>query len=332
MNRKQLTNLLKIVVSISLLTYIYFTLDIPALLSAIRNANVWWLTLALVTMMLTVVARALRWKILLNAIDVPVTLIQLTGIYFIGFLFNNILPSGVGGDAVRMLELRRHTKENADTVTSVLVDRFLGLSALQAIALGGILYDWQAVPAYIAYFTVTIFVVGMVGGLLLINAPLYRWLRDKIWLFRKITDISFIDKLFVSFQRYPLWALGRAYLVSFGFNFMLIALNVFVGLALGAQATIVQYIVIVPITALALLIPFSVGGLGFREGAYQTFFGQVGVPGEIAVAISILIFVIGNICPGLVGGVIYMFRGAQEMVSSSRKDELPGGSELPPSQ
>lgn len=315
MNRKLIFNLLKIIVSLGLLTFIFINLDTQAFLRSLRGANPWWLVVALVMMMAGVVTRAYRWQILLTAIGVPVPLGQLTAIYFIGFLFNNLLPSGLGGDAIRMLELRPYTRYGSDTVTSVIVDRFLGLSALQAIALVALIYDWTAVPAGLAYFTVAIFIGGLGVGYLLIHRPLYIMLQNRFSLFRRLTGLKMISQLFESFQRYPLGALGRSYLVSLLFNITLIAMNICIGLALGAEATLVQYAVFVPITSLALLIPISFAGLGVREEAYRQLFGQAGVSDEKAVAMSLLVYFIGNICTGLIGGAIYLLRSAHGMVS-----------------
>lgn len=315
MTRKQLFNILKIIISIGLLAFIFSTLDMTAFIQTVSQANPWWLLAALAMMMLGVVIRAWRWQILLNAIAVHVPLTELTNIYFIGFLFNNLLPSGLGGDAMRMVELSQHSERASDAVTSVVVDRFLGLSALQAIALMALIADWGAIPVEVAYFTVVIFLGGLVIGYLLINRTLYTLLRLRLGLFRRLTDIKLIGNIAESFQRYPLGALGRAYLVAFLFNISLIAMNVCIGLGLGAQAGLAHYAVFVPITSLVLLLPISFAGLGVREEAYRRLFSQVGVPSEIAVAMSLLVYVIGNICTGLIGGVIYLMRSARGVVS-----------------
>jgi len=314
-NRKQLLNILKIAVSVGLLIFIFSTIDLQAFLLVLQGANPWWLLAALVMITFGVVIRAWRWKILLDAIGVRVPLGELTAIYLIGFLFNNLLPSGLGGDAMRMVELNRHSQRGSDAVTSVLVDRFLGLSALQAIALLALLYDWGSIPPALAYFTVLIFVGGLAGGLLLINQRLYLGLRERWSLFRRITQIKMIGNLFESFQRYPLPALGKSYLVSILFNLSLITMNLFIGLALGAQATLAQYAVFVPITSLVLVIPISFAGLGVREEAYRQLFGQVGVPPEIAVAMSLMVYFLGNICTGIIGGIIYLIRSARDVAS-----------------
>ncbi|MCG3211637.1 MAG: hypothetical protein FOGNACKC_05283 [Anaerolineae bacterium] len=315
MNRKTLFNILKVLVSLGLLYFIFRSLDMQALLTVVRQANLWWLLAGLAMVLLGVVIRAVRWQILLDAIGVRVSIGELTSIYFIGFLFNNLLPSGLGGDAIRVIELNRHSERGADAVTSVLVDRFVGLSALQLIALVALLADWGAVPLSVAYFTVAIFIVGMVGGFLLINRPLYQALQNRFRLFRLATSIKWIGNLFESFQRYPLPALGKSYLVSLVFNITLILTNLFIGQGLGAQASLVHYAVFVPITSIVLLLPISFAGLGVRETAYSQLFGQVGVPAEVAVSMSLLYYVFGNIVTGVIGGVIYLSRSARDLVS-----------------
>lgn len=315
MNRKQLLNLLKVFVSIALLYFIFSNLDTQALFHVIRTANPWWLLAAVTSVLTGVFLRSVRWGILLNAIGVRVPIGELVSIYFIGFLFNNLLPSGLGGDAIRVLELNRHSQRGADAVTSVLVDRFIGLSALQMIALFALLVDWGSVPPAVSYFTIAIFSIGLVGGVLLINRPLYLTLQNRIGLFRAATGIRWVGKLFESFQRYPLPALGRAYLVSLVFNCTLILTNFCIGQGLGSQAKLVHYAVFIPITSLVLVIPISFAGLGVRETAYKQLFGQVGVPAEVAVSMSLLYYVFGNIVTGIIGGVIYLTRSAREIVS-----------------
>lgn len=318
MNRKQIFNIIKVIVSITLLTFIFIRLDVRVFLNVIRGAHPWWLLAALLVMMLGVVIRAWRWQILLEAINVPVPLTELTAIYFIGFLFNNLLPSGLGGDAIRVLEVNHHSQHSSDAFTSVIVDRFLGLSALQAIALIALIADWGAVPIAVAYFTIVIFLGSMVAGYLLINRSLYLWLQTHIALFRRLTEIKAIGKIFESFQGYPLPALGRAYLVAFLFNVVHITMHTFIGLGLGAQAKIIHYAIFVPIASLVLIIPLSFAGLGIREETYRQLFEQVGVPSEIGVAIALMVYFIGNFCMGVIGGLIYLLRSARSVITENQ--------------
>ena len=131
--------------------------------------------------------------------------------------------------------------------------------------------------------------------------------------------IKFIGNLFESFQRYPLPALGRSYLVAFLFNMIHITMYTFIGWALNAPVSLIQFAIIVPITSLVLLVPISFAGLGVREEAFRQLYGQIGVLPEVAVAMSLLIYFIGNVCTGLVGGAIYLWRGARGLVSEKEQ-------------
>ncbi|OQY30576.1 MAG: hypothetical protein B6243_10170 [Anaerolineaceae bacterium 4572_5.2] len=310
MSRKQLFNILKIVISVALIGGILYTIDIPTLVNVFRNANAGWLTAAAALMFLGIVVRAWRWQILLNSLQIFVSIRELTRIYLIGFLFNNLLPSGLGGDAIRMIELNRHSDHAGNAVTSVLVDRLIGLFGALTLALIALAFRWNAVPTEIAYVSLIIFGGIIFGGAALMSEALYQWVR-KIAFIRKITDIKFVNSLFVSFQTYSLASLGKSYLVSLLFNAILIAMNVAIGTGLGANIALAHYLVFVPLTSLVLVLPISFAGLGVREGAYVYLFSQVGVAEEVALGMSLMIYFIGNVIPGLLGGVIYFWRSAR---------------------
>lgn len=305
---QQLLTLLKIMVSVGLLVFIFTQIDTATLLTNIRQVRVGWLLLAIGVMFLGVVIRAWRWKVLLNSIDMSVPLSELTAIYLIGFLFNNLAPSGIGGDVMRVVELRQHNQRATDATTSILVERFLGLIALQTIGLIALLFDWAAVPIELAYLTVAMFLTLLITGYLFINQHLYKFLQENLSPFRRLTKIKVINKLFESFQSYPGWAIRQAYGVSLLFNGTLISMNICIGTAVGVQATIAQYAIFIPITSAVLIIPFTVGGLGIREGTYVGLFREVGVPEETALAMSLFSYAIGNLCSGVIGGFVYLAR------------------------
>ncbi|MFQ5576736.1 MAG: lysylphosphatidylglycerol synthase transmembrane domain-containing protein [Anaerolineae bacterium] len=310
MNRKTILNLLKIIVSAGLIALILRSIDLRELGRVLARANLGWLAAALAFSFGGVAARAKRWHILLDALRVRVPFTELLQIYFIGFLFNNLLPSGLGGDAIRMMELNRHSERAGDAVSSVLVDRMLGVFGSLSLALAALAFRWRAVPAQIAVLSILLF-AGLTGvGLALINQSLYHALR-RIPLIRRLTGIRFAGELFRSFQTYNLPTLGRSYTFSLLLSLCLIGMNMSIGRALGASISAVHFLVFVPLASLVLILPISFAGLGVREGAYVYLFGQVGVPQEVALGLSLLVYVLGNAMPGLLGGVVYLWRSAR---------------------
>src|SRR5439155_451094 len=89
--------------------YLIWKIDLGRTLHVIGNADPWYLVLALLLMTVTVLPMAWRWQLLLRAKGVEDRLPWLTRAYFVSYAAGQILPTSVGGDAVRIYETaRRH--------------------------------------------------------------------------------------------------------------------------------------------------------------------------------------------------------------------------------
>src|SRR5574341_1738168 len=96
-------NFLRIAISAGLLTYVlFFQSDLGQLWQTIAQAKWQYLGAAMSLMIAGTALRAVRWQVLLQAVGVTVPLRRLTHLYFVGAFFNIFLPTGFGGDAVRM--------------------------------------------------------------------------------------------------------------------------------------------------------------------------------------------------------------------------------------
>jgi uncharacterized protein (TIRG00374 family) len=311
LNRKRLFDLLKIGISLALIVIILRSVDVNALWKVMRNANPWYLLAVLVVVMAGVVLRAYRWQILLHDQGVNASLRELTSLWFVSFLFTNLLPSGIGGDAIKMYELSRSSERGAEAVSSVLVDRFMGLFALQAIGLVALAFSWRLVPGEIVLLTVAVFGASLLAAWVVSYRRLWNALARWVPLFDRLLSIKAVGSLVASLQGYSSSALLRSFGVGVAFNVLLIAMNVLIGTALGADLRLPYYLIFVPITSLVLILPISFAGLGVREGTYVFLFSQVGIAQEVALSLSLLVYVLGTVSPGLVGGVVYVLRGAR---------------------
>ncbi|MBZ0266580.1 flippase-like domain-containing protein, partial [bacterium] len=80
------------------------------------------------------VISALRWKVLLAAAGVPVSLARATRLYFIGYFFNLLLPTTVGGDVVRASGIGRAASLSL-VGGSIVIERLLGFGCLLGIGI-----------------------------------------------------------------------------------------------------------------------------------------------------------------------------------------------------
>jgi len=74
---------------------------------------------------------------------------------------------------------------------------------------------------------------------------------------------------------------------------------------LGVVLPLSVWFAVVPLVALAMVLPISIGGVGVREGGLAFLLAPAGVTAERAVAIGLLWF-LTTIGGGLIGGLLFL--------------------------
>jgi len=312
--KRQIRGGIQIAVSALLLALILRQVHWAEVWAALREIDVRWLAAAWALFLCGVGVRAVRWQVLLQALAVRRPLAELATWYLVGGFFNVILPTGFGGDVVRAAELAQDSGRPARVVNSVLVDRYLGIIVL--LAMGLIAAPLR--PGTAARLTVALMGALFAGGLAagwLLRQPWLAELARRPGPFGRGLKRLGGEALADAFAAYDRRALGRGLLASLAFNLLQIAWNVALGWGLGLRLPLVVYLVCVPLTAVALLLP-AFGGLGVRELTYVGLFAQAGVPAPTALALSLGVYII-TVATGLVGGVIYLAGGARRLRSTS---------------
>ncbi|MCX7670969.1 MAG: flippase-like domain-containing protein [Anaerolineae bacterium] len=311
MKRNRVRGLLQVAISVALLAFILRQVHWAEVWAALRRMDGRWLIVAWLLFLAGVIVRARRWQGLLDALAVHRPLRELVTWYLVGGFFNIVLPTGFGGDVVRAAELAQDTGRPARAVNSVIVDRYLGIMVL--LAMGLIAAPLRAGVASAATLAA---MAALFGGGLLAGWALRRPWRSA-WADRPGrlgTIAGRLAKLADAFAVYDRRALARGLVASFVFNVLQIGWNVALGWGLGLRLPLVAYLVFVPLTAVALLLP-AFGGLGVRELTYVGLFGQIGVPAATAMALSLGVYII-TVATGLLGGLVYLAGGMRRLLSA----------------
>jgi glycosyltransferase 2 family protein len=79
----------------------------------------------------------------------------------------------------------------------------------------------------------------------------------------------------------------------------------FIGLAIGAPASLKHYLVFLPIITVMTMLPVSIGGLGVRESALVALFVPVGLTPGQSVTLGLLWHAVAVVA-SLPGGWIYL--------------------------
>ena len=124
MTRSQLFNLLKFLVAVALLVWLFLKLPDPsALWQQIVTANKYLLLLGAICYATAVAVSGLKWGVLLRASGIAVPTGRLLSYQWMAEFFNNFLPAQVGGDVMRGYAVAADTRRTADATASVVIDR-----------------------------------------------------------------------------------------------------------------------------------------------------------------------------------------------------------------
>src|SRR5919197_3044519 len=135
MSRRLLRLLVTLVVSGLCTSYLICKIDVSRTLHILGHADLWYFLAAVAIMMGSVWPMAWRWQRLLHARRIRDRLSWLVRAYFVAYTAGQILPTAVGGDAVRIYETaRRHEGRGGQVAGSVLLERALGGAATLALA------------------------------------------------------------------------------------------------------------------------------------------------------------------------------------------------------
>ncbi len=297
--KNRLLNLAKLLVSVALLALIFRLIDPRQALASLRGMDWRFYAAAAVLFQLTLFIRSYRWRALLDALDTHVPVRRLLYLYYVGTLFNTFLPSGFGGDAVKMYELNRYSRRPSEAVGTVLVDRLAGIIML--FVMGLVAWPWvrQALPPREGYFLLLVSAGGLVATALFFQRRLMARLLRLLPKFVR----SKVEALYTAIYTCGTQALWKALAISTLFNLVLFGVNYYLARALGVRLPLLYFAAFMPILSLSMLIP-SVGALGTREGAYILLFGAAGVPQHVALAMSLAFYTI-NILTGAIGAALY---------------------------
>ncbi len=310
-----------------LLAYLLWRVGLQDVVDTLATIQWNWYLLAFGMFVLNVIIRAYRWYVLMRSLNNRPSFGLMVYLYFVGFFANNFIPSGFGGDVIKVVSLRQRFGRGAEALSSVLMDRVTGLMGSAIIALFAIAWNASSHTTDIDLPTFLWIVIALVSLGIPISFAIMRWSRPLELLVRFIPSVTMLPKwdkleqLVETVRRYPLSALGYSLLISIPFTLDLILLQYCIARSFGVVLPLAVFGLFVPIFALLNLLPITFNGLGVREGAFVFFFGAVGVSADIAVAMSLAFYFL-RFATGLIGGLLYALSSVNQMLRSPHAENL----------
>jgi uncharacterized membrane protein YbhN (UPF0104 family) len=327
-SRRLWANLFRIALSVTALALLLREVGSADVVEVLRHADPGYLGSACLLFLLGIVIRAFRWRVLLHGLGVTPPLRLLLKLYLIGNFFNTVLPSGFGGDVVRVVELAQQSRRSAAVgvaVGVVIVDRLTGILSLMALGLVVLPFTRGLAP-WLVWMFILIATGGLLGGALLLEGELLR--RVTAWLVMAVklpqalslAGQGKLADIYAAVSGAGARAVWQALALSTLFNLVNITIYWLCGLAVGIDVPLGFYFVFVPLLSLTLLVPISVGGLGARDWVAQPLLGSVGVPNAVAAGMTLAVYAV-TLSVGLIGLAIYLVEGLTGLWKQEENDE-----------
>ncbi len=282
--KKYISVIFKICLGVGLIIYLINSgyLNLQLIIEAI-NSHPWWFLFATCLLFIPVLLTSYRWWLLLLAQDTKISFSKTISLNFIGLFFNLCLPGGTGGDLAKCYYIASiYPDKKTATITTVLIDRFLGLSGLVLVGSISILLNpkisyFAKGPIKIISTTILLLSAGMLIGLVLfLNFPI-----SFIDLYpEKISHLpggKLIQKFYhaVRIYRNHQSVIYVSLFLSTLVHTTIIIMTIIFGRISGASLSWGFYGVITPLGLLANSLPISPAGLGVGEAVFEYFYNQV---------------------------------------------------------
>lgn len=313
-SRTLFTQALKITIAFSLIYWMWSSgkLDF-ATLGSVMTLERGLLGLLLVTANIFFCSE--RWRFLLSLQDRILSRWEAFKLSLIGIFFNYAMPGGVGGDVVKAFYFHKdHPQSKVVAVSSVLIDRVLGLYAMILMGLAVMIYDLRHVETVpqlqsLFYVVLIVFALGTAGLYCLFSNRLYQtgFLKK---ILHKVPMSTKLLKLYESFYSYGRirGSITRTVLISILAQAFSILFLILVGSAVAPEISGSTYFLVAPLGFIVNGLPITPAGIGVSQAAFYFLFNvYTGFTSSIGATV-ITAFQVTQLVCGLVGAVFYLQR------------------------
>ncbi len=231
--------LLKIAVTSVLLYFVFRKVNFADVKYRLFHANYWWMLAALLSFFASMIASSWRLLSFFRSIDLKLDPRFNFRLYLLGLFYNFLLPGGIGGDGYKIYLLNKTYKLPAKKVFwAIMFDRLSGLWAIGLIIVALVFL----IPQIDIQITIPL-------GIFVVGSAIYYFVAYKF---------------FKEYTKYFFEAHAKALLVQ-GLQVLTI---IFILFGQDFTEKYSPYLLSFLISALATIIPISVGGAGVRETVF----------------------------------------------------------------
>ncbi len=276
-------NIIKLLITIAILSYLFQQVDYHTLFTLLLSSHLEWLFIALIMQFISTFIAVFRWFQISKLLIFKETFLFYIHSYFKGSFFNQFLPSSIGGDAIRILDLTHKQYDKKEAFYGVFVDRIVGLVGLLTLNLIASLLFFGIFDKDFSLLIIGISSLSILGFITLFHLHRFSF-------FQKYTFLNLFSRLanrlntLYNSKLLLLKHIAISVVVHFFSLLTMYSLALSLNLGLSFQTMLIA----VPPVFLLTIIPISLAGWGIREGAMLGIFMLVGADQTKVLSMSIL--------------------------------------------
>jgi len=261
---------------------------------------------------------AVRWRMLLDIVDIRIRRWEAIRLTFLGHFFNAIVPGTVGGDVVKAWYVAKHTPHKAAVLVSIFVDRMMGLAELTFMAGAMLAVVWIGRLGDLDVLRIPAIMVGVMavlvaGILLFVLSGRFRRVFHLQKLYRRLPIARHIDAAGDAARLYRrrIGSLGIAFAMTIVAHIAWIGSLALLGASLSLPTPWYSYFVFLPLIYIIGSVPLTPGGVGLVEKFYVVFFATAACTPSMIMGLALL------------GRLVPMFWGLPGLVVALTGPKLP---------
>ena len=316
--KRFLNTALKLLITCGLIIYLVHNTDLMALGTVFADLVPWLLALAVGCFVISNILGALPWYLLLQVQDLEISFKQALIFYLVGVFFNNVLLGNIGGDALRIYDIKRLTGKSSGGVAATFMDRFIGLFSTCSLALAA----YPMISGAAGAWVVSVLIPVWLGLVVFLAMGLSRRLGGSLeslggrFLPTRLNDLVHHLRSSIMAYRHRGGLLVGIWAISLAVQFARILVYFCAGLAVGMHPGLLYFVCFQPVTAIIAALPISIGGLGVRENTLVELFHNLGIATEVSTAMSLLGYTAGIIA-SLLGGIAFVIRRVERKTKTA---------------
>ncbi|MBI5681013.1 MAG: flippase-like domain-containing protein [Methanobacterium sp.] len=290
-------NIVKIAISLLIIIFLLKFVDFQLFFQSIKNIN-YLILFALALIPFGILLRAWRWMIILNKDKKLISIKDSCYLNLAGMALNIFLPGSSGDIAKSYYGYKWHGFKE-EMLSSSILDKIMALFSL--FILGSI------TAFVIKLYFLSIFSV-------IVTALLYL-----IIFYPKIVPWNLLNKVFSLFIKVNLdeKKLASSFTVSNKIKLKVLLISLFawimlyfqfylICLSFSAEINFIYILAVAPLMNIAVLIPFTINGLGSLEAVTMYLFSLINISPTLAILVSLTSQILYTVIPGIFGFIILL--------------------------